>query len=81
MVSSMAHRFAKFDIDNLNFEKWFSRNQVYFCSKLANILTADVLTRKLKGTGKPVASNLKMFCKITVTSKFIMLCILVFISS
>ena len=53
------YRFARFDIDNLNFEKWFDMNQVYSCSKLANILTANVLARKLKGTGKPVASNFK----------------------
>jgi hypothetical protein len=81
MVSSVLHRFARFDIDNLNFEKWFDRQQVYNCSKLANILTAHVLTKKLKGTGKPVASNLKMFCNLTVADKFILLCILVFISS
>jgi hypothetical protein len=81
MVSSLLHKFAKFDIDNLNFEKWFDINQVYNCSKLANVLTANVLARKLKGTGKPVASNLKIFCNFTVTGKFILLCILVFIFS
>ena len=68
MVSSAAHNFARFDIDNLNFEKWFEMNQVYCCSKLANVLTANVLARKLKGTGKPVASNFKMFCNLTVTA-------------
>lgn len=81
MVSSVLYRFAKFDIDNLNFEKWFDKTQMYCCSKLANILTADVLARKLKGTGKPVASNFKMFCNFTVTGKFILLCILVLVSS
>lgn len=81
MVSSLLHKFAKFDIDNLNFEKWFDINQVYSCSKLANVLTANVLARKLKGTGKPFASNFKIFCNLTVTGKFILLCILVFISS
>jgi hypothetical protein len=81
MVSSAAYRFARFDIDNLNFEKWFDMNQVYSCSKLANILTAIVLARKLKGTGKPVASNFKIFCNLTVTGIFTVLCILVFISS
>ena len=81
MVSSVMHIFARFDIDNLNFEKWFSSSQVYSCSKLANILTAHVLARKLKGTGKPVTSNFKMFCNLIVIGKFIMLCSLVFVSS
>jgi hypothetical protein len=80
MVSSALYKSARFDIDNLNFEKWFDMYQVYCCSKLANVLTANVLARKLKGTGKPVASNFKMFRNLTVTGKFIMLCILVFIS-
>ena len=61
MVSSVLHKFAKFDMDNLNFEKWFGIDQVYCYSKLANVLTANALARKLKGTGKPVASNFKMF--------------------
>lgn len=56
MVSSGLHMFARFDTDNLNFEKWFGANQVYSCSKLANILTAHVLARKLKGTGVTVNS-------------------------
>ena len=73
--------FARFDTDNLNFEKWFGANQVYSCSKLANILTAHVLARKLKGTGKPIASNFKMFCNLIIIGKFILLCSLVFISS
>jgi len=81
MVSSVLHMFAKFDIDNLNFEKWFGIHQVYSYSKLANILTAHVLARKLKGTGKPIASNFKMFCNLIVIGKFILLCSLVFISS
>jgi hypothetical protein len=79
MVSSVLYKFARFDIDNLNFEKWHDRHQVYCYSKLANILTAQVLTRKLKGTGKPVASNLKMFCNLTAADKFIQLCVLVFV--
>jgi hypothetical protein len=52
MVSSWLHKTAKFDLDNLNFEKWFSSIQMYSCSKLANILTANELSKKLKGTGK-----------------------------
>lgn len=56
MVSSWLHKTAKFDLDNLNFEKWFSSLQVYSYSKLANILTANELSRKLKGTGVTVNS-------------------------
>lgn len=73
--------FARFDIDNLNFEKWFDMNQVYSCSKLANLLTANVLTRKLEGTGKSVLNNFKISCKLTVTGKCMLLCILLFIFS
>jgi hypothetical protein len=45
------HKYAKFDLDNLNFEKWFNDVQVYNCSKLANILVANELSRRLNGTG------------------------------
>jgi len=81
MVSSILHMYARFDIDNLNFEKWYGMYQVYCCSKLANILTAHVLARKLKGTGKPVANNFKIFCNLFVIGKFMLLCSLVSISS
>ncbi|KAJ9600734.1 hypothetical protein L9F63_026131 [Diploptera punctata] len=56
MVSSFNHKLAKFDIDNLNSEKWFSDVQVYNCSKLANVLMANELANKLKGTGVTVNS-------------------------
>jgi hypothetical protein len=52
MVSSYLHHCAKFDIDNLNCEKKFNESQVHFCSKLANIMIANELAKKLKGTGK-----------------------------
>jgi len=54
MVSSLLHHCAKFDIDNLNCEKKFSESQVYFCSKLANIMFTMELAKKLKGTGVTV---------------------------
>ncbi|XP_023725002.1 retinol dehydrogenase 11 isoform X2 [Cryptotermes secundus] len=56
MVSSLVHKYAKFDLDNLNSEKWFNDIQVYNCSKLANILVANELSRKLSGTGVTVNS-------------------------
>jgi hypothetical protein len=52
MVSSYLHHCAKFDIDNLNCEKKFNESQVYFCSKLANIMIANELAKKLEGTGR-----------------------------
>lgn len=56
MVSSLVHKYANFDLDNLNSEKWFNDIQVYHCSKLANILVANELSRKLNGTGVTVNS-------------------------
>jgi hypothetical protein len=59
IVSSIAHKWAKFDVDNLNSEKWFRDFQVYHCSKLANILIANELSRKLNGSGTlPSAFNI-----------------------
>jgi hypothetical protein len=65
MVSSWLHRTAKFDLDNLNFEKWFSSTQVYAYSKLANILTANELSKKLKGTGESFAEYIEIICRVT----------------
>lgn len=59
MVSSTAHKYTKFDLDNLNSEKSFNDFKVYNCSKLANILTANELSRKLNGTGIHTAFNLQ----------------------
>jgi len=70
MVSSLLHHCAKLDIDNLNCEKKFSESQVYFCSKLANIMFTMELAKKLKGTGtlyiieslnRPYTKNLKIW--------------------
>lgn len=66
MVSSILHKFAIFDVENLNSDKWFSMFQVYCCSKLANILTANELTRKLKGTGKSIESVYQFQFHITL---------------
>jgi hypothetical protein len=51
IVASLAHRFGKLDLDDLNFEKSYGGDKVYCSSKLANILMSDELARKLKGTG------------------------------
>jgi hypothetical protein len=65
MVSSCLHKTAKFDLDNLNFEKWFSISQVYPYSKLANILTANELSKQLKGTGESFEEFIKIICRVT----------------
>lgn len=54
-VSSVAHRRAKIDFDNLQGELQYSGIRAYSQSKLANLLFTYELARKLKGTG--VTSN------------------------
>ncbi|XP_067000509.2 retinol dehydrogenase 11 isoform X3 [Anabrus simplex] len=56
MVSSLMHHFSTLKVDNLNYEKSFSGMMNYADSKLANILMANELARKLKGTGITVNS-------------------------
>ncbi|MCA9646196.1 MAG: SDR family oxidoreductase [Myxococcales bacterium] len=50
-VSSVAHRFAKLDFDNLNAEKGYSKLGAYGQSKLANLLFTYELDRRLKAAG------------------------------
>ena len=55
MVSSEAHRFAPrggIDFDNLSGEKGYRPWSCYARSKLANLLFAKELARRLDGTGK-----------------------------
>jgi len=48
-VASEAHRFAKFNLDDLQSERRFSSMRVYGASKLANILYTHELARRLEG--------------------------------
>lgn len=48
-VSSEAHRFARFDLDDLQSENKFSSMRVYGGSKLANIFFTNELARRLEG--------------------------------
>ena len=52
-VSSMAHKWAKMplDFDNFNSEKDYNIGNIYFTSKLGNVLFTRELARRLEGTG------------------------------
>jgi NAD(P)-dependent dehydrogenase (short-subunit alcohol dehydrogenase family) len=54
-VSSEAHRFARFDLDDLVAPKKFSSIRAYGNSKLANILFANELARRVSADG--ITSN------------------------
>ncbi|MCU0446049.1 MAG: SDR family oxidoreductase [Microscillaceae bacterium] len=49
-VSSEAHRFTKFDINNLQLEKGYSAIKAYALSKLCNVLFTKELAKRLQGT-------------------------------
>lgn len=56
VVSSYGHTFASNGIqfDDLNFEKGYNRIKAYGQSKLANILFAKELTKRMKAQGKDI---------------------------
>jgi retinol dehydrogenase-14 len=54
-VASAAHRSGTMDFDDLGFERGYRTMRAYARSKLANVLFAAELARRLSGTG--VASN------------------------
>jgi NAD(P)-dependent dehydrogenase (short-subunit alcohol dehydrogenase family) len=53
-VSSLTHRMAALDFDNLNAEKGYRKMAAYGRSKLANLLFAFELQRRLERTGSGV---------------------------
>jgi NAD(P)-dependent dehydrogenase (short-subunit alcohol dehydrogenase family) len=53
-VSSLTHRMAAFDFDNLNAEKGYRKMAAYGQSKLANLLFTFELQRRLERTGSKV---------------------------
>jgi NAD(P)-dependent dehydrogenase (short-subunit alcohol dehydrogenase family) len=55
-VSSMAHRQGRMDFDDLNWEESYSRWPAYGRSKLANLLFAFELDRRLKAHGETTLS-------------------------
>lgn len=65
-VSAMGHKWAKIDLDDINMEKG-SRDTVVYCnSKLCNIITANEIGRRLKGTGKYIA-----YCNLCIIYQII----------
>jgi protochlorophyllide reductase len=55
-TSSVAHRTGKIEFDNLNGERSYSRWSAYGRSKLANLMFALELQRRLKGAGADTIS-------------------------
>lgn len=56
-VSSMAHRYAAIDFDNLNAKRGYDRMPAYGRSKLANLLFTFELARRLGTAGSPVIAT------------------------
>lgn len=56
VVSSSGHRLSDLNRDDLMSDNSYSKIKAYASSKLANILFAKVLAKKLKGTGVTVNS-------------------------
>ncbi len=56
-VSSIAHKFGKIFLDDLMQEQNYSPTQAYGQSKLANMLFAQELDRRLRAAGSPVMAN------------------------
>ncbi len=56
VTSSIAHRGAKIDWDDLNAEKGYGRIRRYAASKLANALFFYELDRRLRASGSPITA-------------------------
>lgn len=56
-LSSNAHKTGKINFDDINFEKTYSKTASYGQSKLACLMYAIELDRKLKTAGKKIKSN------------------------
>lgn len=53
-VSSMAHRYGKINVDDLNSDKNYDKGDAYDQSKLANILFTRALAKRLQNSGVTV---------------------------
>jgi NAD(P)-dependent dehydrogenase (short-subunit alcohol dehydrogenase family) len=54
LISSFAHRMGNIYFDNLNAEKWYKRWKFYGQSKLANLMHALELDRRLRAEGSSI---------------------------
>ena len=54
VIASGAHRFGKIRFDDLNSENGYQRHRTYGRSKLANLLFASELQRRLTAVGSPI---------------------------
>ncbi|GLD54576.1 retinol dehydrogenase 12-like protein [Lates japonicus] len=50
-VSSLAHSWGKINLEDINSEKSYNKNEAYSQSKLANVLFTRSLAKRLEGTG------------------------------
>jgi NAD(P)-dependent dehydrogenase (short-subunit alcohol dehydrogenase family) len=57
IVSSISHRGAKIDFDDINSERSYNRLRAYGQSKLANLLFLFELQRRLDAAGSPVSAH------------------------
>lgn len=55
-VSSIAHKFGRIDFDNLMMERGYDASRSYTRSKLANLLFAQELHRRLEAAGSKIKS-------------------------
>jgi retinol dehydrogenase 13 len=56
VVSSLAHTRGKINVEDINSEKSYDSGDAYSQSKLANVLYANELAKKLENTGVTVNS-------------------------
>nr|CAD7459690.1 unnamed protein product [Timema tahoe] len=57
MVTSLLHTRSKLDLTSLDADDWFDDENLYSTSKLANILVANELARKLRGSVEVASSS------------------------
>ena len=57
VVSSIAHKFGRIHLDDLMLEKSYEPTKAYGQSKLANMLFAQELSRRLEAADSPVMAN------------------------
>lgn len=62
-VSSMAHSWGKINLEDINSEKGYNKNEAYSQSKLANVLFTRSLAKRLEGKYYTLISVISTRCK------------------